>query len=84
MDFVLAIFKLRLLCILGFTPHITTCKECRKKEDLMYFSFKDNGLKCGACAKQDTSVMQISEATKNAIEYIVLAPAKKLFSFQVS
>ena len=84
MDFVLAIFKLRLLCILGYTPHISTCKDCKGKEDLLYFSFKDNGLKCGACAKLDKSVMQISEATKNAIEYIVLAPAKKLFSFQIS
>ena len=30
MDFVLAIFKIRLMCILGFTPHISSCKECRK------------------------------------------------------
>ena len=84
MDLILAIFELRLLCILGFTPHISTCKSCGEKENLLYFSFKDNGLKCGTCAKIDKSVMQISEATRNAIEYIVLAPAKKLFSFEIT
>lgn len=84
LEFSLSIFKLRLLCILGFTPGIQTCQSCRQKEDLIYFSFKDNGFKCGACGKQDKSVIQISEATKDAIRYIVLAPPKKLFSFQVS
>jgi len=52
-------------------------------EDLIYFSFRDNGFKCGICAKQDTSTMQISPATKDAIKYIVLAPAKKIFSFNI-
>lgn len=83
MDFVLSIFKIRLLSILGFRPHIGSCKECKEKENLMYFSFRDNGLKCGVCGKQDKSVFQISEATKNAIQYIALAPAKKIFSFQI-
>lgn len=83
MDLILAIFKLRLLCILGFTPYIGSCKECKEKENLIYFSFRDNGFKCGACGKQDKSVIQISEATKDAIKYITLAPPKKLFSFNI-
>lgn len=64
MDFVLAIFKIRLMCILGFTPHVSCCKECKTKEDLLYFSFRDSGLKCGACGKVDKSVMQISRSNK--------------------
>lgn len=84
MDFVLAIFKIRLICILGFTPHISDCKECHTKEELLYFSFKESGFKCGICAKFDKSVMQISGATKDAIQYITLAPPKKLFSFNIS
>lgn len=84
MDLILAIFKLRLLCILGFSPYIESCKQCKEKENLIYFSFRDNGFKCGACGKQDKSVIQISEATKDAIKYITLAPSKKLFSFNIS
>lgn len=84
LEFVLSIFKLRLMCLLGFTPRIQKCTECEKEEDLNYFSLKDNGLKCSACSKQDTGAIQISEATKKAIQYIVIAPPKKLYSFQIS
>lgn len=49
----------------------------------MYFSFKDSGFKCGTCGKIDKSVIQISKPTIDAIKYIVLAPPKKLFSFNV-
>ncbi len=59
-------------------------KNVGAKEDLLYFSFKDSGFKCGICAKFDKSVMQISSATKDAILYITLAPPKKLFSFNIS
>ena len=83
LDFILAIFKLRLLCILGFTPMISTCVNCNKQENILYFSIKENGFKCGTCAKLDKSTIQISTATREAIRYIVLAPPKKLFSFQI-
>lgn len=84
LSFVLSIFKLRLMCILGFTPIINRCTECKENEKLNYFSLRDNGFKCEACAKQDTGAILISESTKKAIEYIVLAPAKKIFSFTLS
>ena len=38
LDMVLSVFKLRLLCILGFTPQVMRCKNCDEKEKLMYFS----------------------------------------------
>lgn len=84
LEFVLSIFKLRLLCLLGFCPIIQKCSVCGEKQNLNYFSLKDNGFKCNICAKQDNGAIEISEATRKAIEYIVLAPAKKLFSFKIS
>lgn len=84
LEFVVSIFKLRLMSLLGFTPIIKNCTECNKEENLSYFSFKDNGFKCNSCAKQDTGAIQISETTKKAIRYILMAPAKKLFSFDIS
>lgn len=83
LDMILGIFKLRLLCILGFTPQVVTCTNCNEKENLAYFSIKDNGLKCKICGKQDTSAIAISESTCNAIIYTVTAPAKKLYSFNL-
>ena len=82
-DLVLATFKMRLLSILGYTPNVAECKTCGQKEDLMYFSIKENGLKCAVCAKQDKSVIQMSDATKKAIQYAILAPAKQLYSFTI-
>lgn len=84
LEFILAIFKLRLLCLLGFTPRVQKCTECEKEEHLYYFSFKDNGFKCESCSKQDTGAVQISDSTKKAIQYIVMSPAKKLYSFEIS
>ena len=82
-ELVISIFKLKLLCFLGFTPRIGECINCKQKDNLQYFSLKDNGFKCSTCAKQDKSCLSMSESTANAIRYIVMAPAKKLYSFNL-
>lgn len=81
--FILGVFKLRLLCILGFTPRILKCTSCKDENNLNKFSIKDNGFKCEACGRQDKSTIDMSESTKNAIKYTVSAPPKKLFSFSL-
>lgn len=83
MDFITAVFKLKLLCYLGFRPKIESCVSCREKENLEYFSIKDNGIKCMACARQDKGAIKISESTYLALKYIITAPSKKLFSFSL-
>lgn len=83
LDLTLGIFKMRLLCILGFTPRVISCTNCKAKEDLKYFSIRDNGFKCENCGRQDKSAIQMSQSTLNAIKYVVTAPAKKLFSFEL-
>ena len=57
-----------------------------KKNDVIlnHFSFRDNGLKCDICSRQDKGAIEISESTVTAIKYIVMAPPKKLFSFNLS
>ena len=83
LDLVLGIFKMRLLCILGFTPKITECLNCKENEEEYFFSLKDNGFKCKSCSKQDTSSIEMNQGTKNAIIYTVTAPPKKLYSFNL-
>ena len=84
LDFIVAIFKMKLMCLLGFMPIIDKCVNCNNKENLYYFSFRDSGLKCEACSRQDKGAMKISESTMTAIKYIIMAPPKKLFSFNMS
>ena len=82
-DLVMSIFKLKLLCYLGFTPRITECTSCKQKEKLRYFSIRDDGVKCDTCSRMDKSCLTMSESTENAIKYIIMAPAKKLYSFNL-
>lgn len=84
LEFIISVFKLRLLCLLGFMPEIKHCTNCKTRQNLNYFSLKDNGFKCEACAKQDKGALQMLDATKTAIQYIVLADAKKIFLFHIS
>lgn len=78
-----SVFTLRLMSIIGFRPIIHECKNCKNKEDLSYFSFKDCGLKCNNCGKQDKGAIEINNTTKDAIRYVILSDAKKIFSFDV-
>ena len=83
LKFIGAIFKLRMMKLLGFKPRVDKCVNGHD-ENVKYFSFKDNGLKCEACSKQDTGTIEISETTKTALRYINEAPPQKLFSFNMS
>lgn len=83
LDLVLSIFKLRILCILGFTPRIQKCVSCGEEKELNSFSLKENGFKCNVCSKQDTSCITMSESTKNAIKYTITSPPKKIYSFDI-
>ena len=78
-----SIFTIRLLSIIGFRPVIDECKSCKTKDELNYFSFKESGLKCKICGKQDKGAIEINVTTKDAIRYIILADSKKIFAFEV-
>ena len=82
-DFITSVFKIKLLCLLGFKPQIETCTNCKTEENLHYFSIKDNGIKCDNCYKDDKSCIKLSDSTVLAFKYIVLAPHKKLYSFDL-
>ena len=82
-DFIISVFKLKLLCFSGFTPKIEKCSFCGSKEKLCYFSIKDNGIKCEECHGADKGAIHINKSTVTSLKYIVLAPAKKLFSFEL-
>ena len=82
-DFIVSVFKIKLLCFLGFKPRIDSCTFCGAKEKLNYFSIKDNGLKCEECYRSDKGAIHISDSTATGLKYIVMSPAKKLFSFEL-
>ena len=72
-----------MLKILGFSASVDKCVCCSEKENLNYFSFKDNGFKCASCAKQDAGTFQMSEGTYKSIIYAIKADIKKIYSITV-
>ena len=84
LDFITSVFKLRILKILGFMQNVNECTCCKSKENITHFSIKNDGFKCAVCSKQDTGAIEMNEATKNAIIYILKADSKKIFSFDLS
>ena len=83
-ELITSIFKMRLMEILGFRPQIEQCVVCGKTENLTHFSIGDNGFKCEGCSRQDTGAIKMNEGTKNAVKYTIIAPAKKLFGFNIT
>ena len=84
LDFILAIFELRLMAYLGFAPQLGHCINCSSTENIAYFSIRNSGYECSSCGRADKSAIQINMDTFNAIKYIFSAPAKKIFSFTIS
>ncbi len=84
LDLVISIFRIRLMSIIGFRPNVDKCTACGGKEEFSYFSLLDNGFKCTNCGRLDKGAIQISETTKDAIRYIILSDAKKIYSFEVN
>ena len=83
LDLVISIFRLRLLSIIGFKPELKKCQGCGETENLTKFSIKDNVFKCKTCGKLDKGSIDMNETTKDAIRYIILSDAKKIYSFNV-
>ena len=49
----------------------------------IYFSIKDNGIKCEVCKRQDKGAIKISEVAYTTLLYILSSEPKKIFSFEI-
>ena len=82
-DFVLSIFRLKLLKLLGLMPQVKTCCICNCEHEIEYFSIKKDGFLCKKCINEDKCSIHMSENIKKAIQYIVSMQSKKIYSFNI-
>ena len=75
------IFELRLMAINGEYPDLFTCGRCRTQENLHYFDFRTNSLRCDSC-KEEVAV-PLLEATVYTMQYVLTSPIEKLYTFTV-
>ena len=83
LELIASVFRIRLLCLLGFMPKVEKCLKCGEVENIAYFSIVDDGFKCANCGKVDKSAISIAATTVDAIRYVIFSPAKKIFSFDL-
>ena len=83
-DFILSVFELRLMVLLGYSPMLGKCVSCGSPENICYFSIAHSGFLCNNCGRVDKSAIQITKDTFDALKYICTAPAKKIYSFNIS
>ncbi|NMA83676.1 MAG: DNA repair protein RecO [Epulopiscium sp.] len=82
---VIRIYEWRLMSLSGYTPEIIHCVHCsEKKEEYPYFSVTEGGVLCQGCYAIDRASHKIEPGTLYTIHYILSAPLKELFKFQVS
>lgn len=77
------IFELRTLVIQGEYPQLGACVSCGAPENLAAFSWNRHGILCKSCAPQVPDAAGLDAGAVYALQYIVSAPLKKLYSFAV-
>ena len=79
-----AIFELRLMCLIGYTPDLIACSNCAKfEDDLMYFDTFEGRLFCRECHDYNSECAVINLTLLNALRHIVYSDIKKLFLFSI-
>ncbi len=79
-----AIFELRLMCLVGYSPDLIACNNCAKfEDDIMYFDTFDGRLFCRECHEYNSECAVINLTLLNALRHIVYADFSKLFMFSI-
>lgn len=78
------IFELKALTINGEGPQVFQCVGCGCKDRPCVFSIKRGGLVCDTCSKGAIDGRKLHTSTLYTMQYIILSPIEKLYSFQVT
>lgn len=98
-DLVRNIFLLKLLCLLGYTPHLYKCSKCSEKmfgdnnnnNTKYYYDRTTNSAVCDSCYNKIIAsdkleirkYKEISEGALYAMLYVISSDIKKVFSFDI-
>lgn len=85
LELITRVFELRLMSLLGYEPHVSSCTNCNRTEDEnMYFDMDNSGIVCADCVNPKGRVMPLLPGTVKALKYIMKISPQKLFSFSLS
>lgn len=79
-----AAFEFRLMCIAGYEPDVRVCCVCGNEPQDAQLCLENGGICCRDCkGSVRGNTVPLGRDGLSALRYIVSAPAKQLFSFQV-
>jgi DNA repair protein RecO (recombination protein O) len=84
-ELVKAAFVLRLMCLAGFEPLVSSCAVClREDPDTPRLDLKGGMVLCRSCRTMGTEeTAPLCKGSLDAMRYIISADAKKIFSFKL-
>lgn len=87
-DFVVNIFKIKFLCLLGYAPQVINCSRCgdnfKEAEEDVFYDHINNIFMCKECSKSESKkYIKVSFTTLVAIKFIIVADTKKVFSLSL-
>jgi DNA repair protein RecO (recombination protein O) len=84
-DKIATVFKIKLLSLSGFRPHLDSCVSCQTQSfDQPKFSLRLGGLLCRACAGKDAAARSIFRGTVATIMHIERNDFKNTLSLGMS
>jgi len=85
---VINIFRIKLLCLLGYSPQIINCNRCgcnfKEAEEDIYYDYINNEFMCKECSKLNQKrYIKVPFACIVATKYIILSDTNKVFSLSL-
>lgn len=81
---IMHIFEMKMLTVLGITPHMQDCVICHSSEGTFSFSLRHAGIICHACKSQDAYVLQVSDKTIRLLRVFYYFDLNRLGTISVS
>ena len=82
LDLLRVVFELKTMAINGEEPNVFECLDCKKTEDIGYFSMNKRGCVCKEHYKKDGGEI-LKESVLFTMQFIISSPPEKLFSFNL-
>lgn len=74
-------FMIKFISIIGFKPILDSCTDCGTKDyNNMYFSYRDGGIICGNCLRNNENCVKID---RRELEYIIRLLYSKLSDYEM-
>ena len=75
------VYELKLMSYMGYSPVLTKCVKCDSINNIVKFSASFGGLICSKC---DVGGILVNKSVVEAMNYIISADNKKMFSFTIT